>query len=80
MGPQGSGCVAEHSTTVAVTHAQQPVAVSVGPAQLGGRWCTGSYAARVDELARPVCAPAQACPQFIRVVGSIGPVSFRITR
>jgi hypothetical protein len=78
-GPQGSGCVAEHSTAVVVPHAQQPVTVSVGPAQLGGRWCTGSYTARVDELARPVCAPAQVCPQFIRVVASIGPVRFRIT-
>jgi hypothetical protein len=78
-GPQGSGCVAEHATVVAVTHAQQPVTVSLGPAQLGGRWCAGSYTARVDELARPVCAPAQVCPQFIRVVAAIGPVHFRIT-
>jgi hypothetical protein len=77
-GAQGSGCVAEHSTPVAVTHAEQPVTVSVGPAQLGGRWCPGDYTARVDELARPVCAPAQVCPQFIRVVAAIGPVHFRI--
>jgi hypothetical protein len=78
-GAPGSGCVAEHSTVMVVAHAGQPVTVSVGPSQLRGRWCAGSYAARVEELARPVCGPAQACPQFIRVVGVIGPVHFRIT-
>jgi hypothetical protein len=78
-GPQGSGCVAQHESAVDVRTAGQPVTVGVGPAQLGGRWCPGSYAARVTELARPVCGPAQVCPQFIRVVAVIGPVRFRIT-
>jgi hypothetical protein len=78
-GPQGSGCVAEHSNPVAVTRAEQAVTVAVGPSQLRGRWCAGSYSARVDELVRPVCGPAQACPQFIRVAAVIGPVHFRIT-
>jgi hypothetical protein len=78
-GPQGSGCVAQHESAVDVRAAGQPVTVAVGPAQLGGRWCPGGYAARVTELARPVCGPAQVCPQFIRVVAVIGPVRFRIT-
>ena len=78
-GGQGSGCVGEHSSPVAVADAQQPVEVAVGPAQLGGRWCAGTYTARVEELERPVCSPGQVCPQFIRVVAVIGPVRFRIT-
>jgi hypothetical protein len=78
-GPQGSGCVAQHESAVDVRSAGQPVTVAVGPAQLGGRWCSGSYAARATELARPVCGPAQVCPQFIRVVAVIGPVRFKIT-
>jgi hypothetical protein len=79
-GGQGSGCVAQHGGPIAVRRPGQPVTVAVGPAQLGGSWCPGSYVARVDELARPVCGPAQVCPQFIRVVAAIGPVRFRITR
>ena len=78
-GDQGSGCVAQHDGPVAVHHPGVPVAVAVGPGQLGGHWCAGDYTARVDELARPVCGPAQVCPQYIRVVAVIGPVRFRIT-
>jgi hypothetical protein len=78
-GDQGSGCVAQHEAVVAVRRAGEPVTAAVGPVQLGGRWCPGSYAARVTELARPVCGPAQVCPQFIRVVAVIGPVRFQIT-
>ena len=79
-GEQGSGCVAQHAAAIDVRHAGQPATAAMGPAQLGGRWCAGSYAARVDELARPVCGPAQVCPQFIRIVAVIGPVRFRISR
>ena len=78
-GPVRAGCVAQHSSAVAVPGAGQPVTVAVAPAQLGGRWCAGDYTARVTELARPVCTPTQACPQFIRVVAVFGPVRFRIT-
>jgi hypothetical protein len=79
-GVQRSRCVGEHSAAVTVAHRGQPVDVAVGPAQLGGPWCTGSYAARAEELERPVCRPTQVCPQFIRVMAVIGPVRFRITR
>jgi hypothetical protein len=78
-GEQGAGCVAQHADAVPVGHAGVPATVAVGPAQLGGHWCAGSYTARVDELAHPVCSPGQVCPQFIRVVAVIGPVRFRIT-
>ncbi len=78
-GPAATGCVARYVSAVAVARAGQAVAVPVGPAQLHGRWCAGSYTARVEELARPVCAPNEACPQFIRVVAVLGPVRFRIT-
>lgn len=79
-GPQGSGCVAEHAGAVDIRHAGEPVTLAVGPTQLGGPWCAGSYSARVTELARPACGAGQVCPQFIRVVAVIGPVAFRITR
>lgn len=78
-GGTGTGCVGRHSEAVAVTHAHQPLTVSLGPGQLGGHWCPGRYTARVDELARPTCGPAQMCPQFIRLVAVFGPARFRIT-
>ena len=79
-GPQGAGCAAQHQGPVVVPRAGEAVTTAVGPSQLGGQWCPGGYSARVTELARPVCGPAQVCPQFIRVVAVIGPASFRITR
>lgn len=79
-GGHGSGCVGAHSEAVPVARPGQPVSVGVGPTELGGPWCPGTYRARVDELARPSCAPGQMCPQFIRIVAVFGPSGFRIER
>lgn len=79
-GGHGSGCVSAHSFSLPAADAGRPLTMAIGPAQLDGRWCIGVYSARVEELARPRCGPAQVCPQFIRVVASIGPVRFRIRR
>jgi len=80
MGPHGSGCVGMHAQAVPVAPAGRAVDVSVGPAQLGGAWCPGTYAARVEVLARPKCGEGMMCPQFIRVVAVLGPATFRIWR
>jgi hypothetical protein len=53
--------------------------VAVGPTQLGGSWCPGTYTARVEVLARPKCGEGMMCPQFIRVVAVLGPTTFRIS-
>lgn len=79
MGPQQSGCVGTHQQSMSALPAGQQTTVSLGPAQLGGNWCPGTYTARVVILERPKCGQGQMCPQFIRVVGSLGPVSFRIS-
>lgn len=78
VGPRHAGCVGVHDEAVPVAPAGQAVHVAVGPSQLGGRWCPGTYAARVEVLARPKCGQGQMCPQFIRVVAVLGPVTFRI--
>ena len=80
VGPQRAGCVGTHDEAVAVAPAGQVVTVSVGPAQLGGAWCPGTYTARVEVLARPKCDQGMMCPQFIRVVAVLGPATFSITR
>lgn len=80
VGPHGAGCVGIHDEAVPVTPAGQTVDISVGPAQLGGTWCPGTYAARVEVLARPKCGQGMMCPQFIRVVAVLGPQTFTIAR
>jgi hypothetical protein len=79
MGPQKPGCVGVRHQGLSALPPGQETTVSVGPAQIGGNWCPGTYSARVLVLERPKCGPGQMCPQFIRVLEAIGPVSFRIS-
>lgn len=80
MGPQKAGCVGVHQQGLSALPPGQPTTVSLGPAQLGGNWCPGTYTARVAILERPKCGQGQMCPQFIRVLAVLGPVSFTISR
>ncbi|HEX3976905.1 MAG TPA: hypothetical protein VHW96_11610 [Solirubrobacteraceae bacterium] len=79
MGPQKAGCIGIHAQPLTSLPAGRQATVSVGPAQLGGDWCPGTYTARVEVLARPKCSPGMMCPQFIRVVAALGPATFRIS-
>jgi hypothetical protein len=79
MGPQKPGCVGIHQQGVSSSPPGQATTVSVGPAQLGGDWCPGTYTARIEVVARPKCAPGMMCPQFIRIVATLGPATFRIS-
>jgi hypothetical protein len=79
-GPARAGCVGVRSAPVAAVVSGHRSTTALGPAQLGGRWCAGTYTAKVAELVRPVCATGEACPQFIRLVAIIGPVRFTVTR
>jgi hypothetical protein len=78
VGPHGSGCVGVHQEALPSEPAGQSVNVAVGPTQLGGSWCPGTYTARVEVLARPKCGQGMMCPQFIRLVAVLGPTTFRI--
>ena len=79
VGPHGSGCVAVKTMALPRVTRGQIVTAALGPSASGGRWCAGTYAARADELERPICAGGQMCPQFVRLVAVVGPVTFRIT-
>ncbi len=79
-GPRATSCIGSRSLPVAAAIKGRPVAVALDPATLGGRWCVGSYAARVIELQRPACAAGTMCPQYVRVVGVVGRASFRVTQ
>jgi hypothetical protein len=77
-GPHGANCTGAESSTLPAVIQGQRVMVALGPGA-GDRWCAGRYTARVDELERPICTAGQMCPQFVRIVAAVGPVSFRIT-
>ncbi len=79
VGPQKPGCIGLGHRPLASMAAGQPTTVSLGPAQLGGDWCPGTYTARVEVLARPKCGEGMMCPQFIRVVAMLGPAMFKIS-
>jgi hypothetical protein len=79
VGPQKPGCVGLGHRPVTAMAAGRPTTVSLGPAQLGGDWCPGTYTARIEVVARPRCGPGMMCPQFIRVVAMLGPATFKIS-
>jgi hypothetical protein len=73
-----AGCLADRLVPLAGIPLRQTLTVALGPAQGDPDWCRGVFSARVQELARPVCRPGEMCPQFVRLVGVLGPVRFRI--
>jgi hypothetical protein len=79
MGPQKPGCVGVHEQGLSALPPGHTTMISLGPAQIGGNWCPGTYTARVEILERPKCGPGMMCPQFIRVLAALGPVTFKIS-
>jgi len=59
------GCIANFSVRARNATAGTRVSVTLNPRTLGGRWCPGTYAGRVEQLQTPVCSPGQACPMYI---------------
>jgi hypothetical protein len=77
-GPVRSGCVGVHSEPLAAARKGSTVSVKLVPAALGGRWCAGTFRARVIETERPFCKPGTLCPQFVRLIGTVAGTSFRV--
>ena len=78
-GTGGGGCIG--ARTVPVPAATKGVAVTIplSPAALGGSWCRGVHTARVIEVQGPVCNPGTMCPQYLRVVGTVGETTFTVS-
>jgi len=67
-GPRGARCVAGAYVRLPAAAAGQRVTVTLGPAGLGGRWCTGRYAGYVLESLRTPCSVGLLrlmCPQVV---------------
>ncbi len=77
-GPAGAGRPAARLVEVPTAVKDTPTPVALDPAKLGGSWCAGTHTARVVELETPVCSPGTMCPDFIRVVGTVGTATFRV--
>lgn len=77
-GPAGQGCVGAREAPTPKAGAHQRTAVTLGPKELGGDWCPGTYTARVIELQRAACNTSAPCPQYIRVVGIVARGRFRV--
>ena len=75
-----AGCVGAHERNAPPVGRGQTARIALGPGELGGPWCTGSYTARVIELESAHCRASVPCPQYIRVVGTVARASFTVTR
>jgi hypothetical protein len=76
-GPERRGCVGVRSDQLPAVARDELVTVNVTPSH-DGHWCTGSFMARVQEVGRPVCAVGTMCPQFVRLLATVGEVRFSI--
>jgi hypothetical protein len=77
-GPRRADCVGARAVPVPAAGTGTTVEIPLDPAKLGGRWCAGSYKAQVNEVQRPACSPGMMCPEFLRVLGTVGRVTFRV--
>ncbi len=59
------GCIASFTVRAPDAPVGTRVSVTLDPHALGGRWCAGTYAGRVEQLQTPVCPHGEACPLYI---------------
>jgi hypothetical protein len=74
-----TGCLADRTIPVANAVKGAEVTVALDPMKIGGLWCRGTYTAWVTEVQMPYCSPGTMCPQFVRVVATVGRTTFRVT-
>ena len=74
------GCLALASATLGSSRAGARVRATLAPHHLGGQWCTGAFRGRIEEIGRPVCQPARACPEFIVLIRKVGAFKFTVRR
>jgi len=77
--PAATSCIGTRSLGAPSAPKGDPVAVTLDPARLGGKWCMGIHRVRVIETESPVCHKGTMCPEFVRVVRTVGTATFRVT-
>jgi hypothetical protein len=77
--PAATSCIGTRSLQAPAAKEGDPVSVTLDPARLGGTWCTGVHRVRVIETESPVCHAGTMCPEFVRVIRTVGTATFRVT-
>ncbi len=78
-GKATGGCLGPRTVALPAASKGLPVTIGLNPASLGGSWCPGTHTARVLEVQGPVCNPGTICPQYLRVVGTVGQTTFTVS-
>jgi hypothetical protein len=60
-----AGCIPSFAVRVPAAVAGTHLTVTLAPRALGGRWCPGSYAGRLEQLQEPVCPQGKVCPLVV---------------
>ena len=74
------GCVGAHEASAPSVARGGHATITLGPSQLGARWCAGPYTARAIELRSAYCSGSKPCPQFVAVVGIVARASYTVKR
>jgi hypothetical protein len=77
-GGTSGNCAGPRSVAIGTATRGLPVSVALDPARFGGPWCAGVHTARVIEIETPVCNPGTMCPQYVRVIGTVGVARFTV--
>jgi hypothetical protein len=78
-GPAGAGrCVSHVSVSAPDPAATARVRVTLNPAQVGTRWCPGTFHGSIEEIQTPVCPKGKLCPAFVLSLKTVGTFSFRV--
>jgi hypothetical protein len=78
-GSAAAHCLGATSVQARAATKGLPTMIALDPAGVGGSWCTGIHRVRVIELQGPRCASGMMCPQFVRVIATVGTATFRVT-
>ena len=76
-GAANGGCAGPRSVAIGAATKGLPVSVALDPARLGA-WCPGVHVARVIEIQTPVCNQGTMCPQYVRVIATVGVARFTV--
>lgn len=78
--PKGSeGCISNVDVRAPDARKGHRVRVRLAPGQLRGRWCTGVYRGKIEEIESGVCPHHLFCPTFAILRGIVGRFAFRVS-
>lgn len=74
----GGGCRSSISVSIPPESKGSLVTVRLDARKPAQAWCVGSYRGKIEELESPVCPHGEACPTYVRLVGTVGHFAFAV--